>query len=71
MSSYAAKYAAKNAGKQASGLLKPLLDDDTSLDDSMDSGDSDASSKLETVKRSPLEKLKSAVGESASRKYLK
>lgn len=57
MSSYAAKYAAKNAGKQASGLLEPLIGDDASLDDSVDS---DASSKLETVKQSPLEKLKSA-----------
>lgn len=56
MSSYAAKYAANNAGKQASGLLEPLIGDDAS-DDSVDS---DASSKLETVKRSPLEILKSA-----------
>lgn len=57
MSSYAAKYAAKNAGKQVSGMLEPLIGDDDSMDDSEDS---DASSKLETVKRSPLEQLKSA-----------
>jgi len=66
MSSYAAKYAAKNAGKQASGLLDPLLGDDASVD----TVDSDASSKVETVKRSPLEKLKSAAGESVVRKYV-
>ena len=66
MSSYAAKYAAKNAGKQASGLLDPLLEDDASVD----TVDSDASSKVETVKRSPLEKLKSAAGESVVRKYV-
>jgi len=56
MSSYVAK---KVAGKKAEGMLAPLLDSDDNS--SVGSDDSDASSKEETVKRSPMEKLKSLV----------
>eukprot|EP00580_Thalassiosira_gravida_P001816 CAMPEP_0201612376 /NCGR_PEP_ID=MMETSP0492-20130828/22881_1 /ASSEMBLY_ACC=CAM_ASM_000837 /TAXON_ID=420259 /ORGANISM="Thalassiosira gravida, Strain GMp14c1" /LENGTH=89 /DNA_ID=CAMNT_0048078855 /DNA_START=58 /DNA_END=323 /DNA_ORIENTATION=+ len=54
MSSYVAK---KVAVKKAEGMLAPLLDSDD--ESSVGSDDSDAGSKEETVKRSPMEKLKS------------
>mmetsp|Transcript_25726 Transcript_25726/g.46611 ORF Transcript_25726/g.46611 Transcript_25726/m.46611 type:complete len:370 (-) Transcript_25726:98-1207(-) len=56
MPSYVAK---KVAGKKMEGMMSPLLDSDD--DTSVGSDDSDASSEEETVKRSPMEKLKSLV----------
>jgi len=49
------------ASKKAEGMLAPLLEEDEASSDSDDSSmDSDASSKVETVKKGPMEKLKSA-----------
>jgi len=49
------------ASKKAEGMLAPLLEDDESATDSDDSSmGSDASSKVETVKQTPMQKLKSA-----------
>ena len=58
MSSYIAQRA---ASKKAEGMLAPLLDSDEESSLGSDT-DSDASSKVETVKQSPLQKLKSLVG---------
>lgn len=58
MASYVAQRA---ASKKAEGMLAPLLSDEES---SLGSDtDSDASSKVETVKQSPMQKLKSLIGE--------
>jgi len=48
------------ASKKAEGMLAPLLSDEES---SIDSDDSNASSKMETVKKGPLQKLKTFLGE--------
>lgn len=55
------------ASKKAEGLLAPLLDsDDESSTGSCDSdADSDANSKMETVKKSPMQKLKTLLGKSS------
>lgn len=47
--------ATQMASKKAEGMLAPLLSDEES---SIDSDDSNASSKMETVKKGPLQKLK-------------
>ena len=48
------------ASKKAEGMLTPLLSDEES---SIDSDDSNASSKMEIVKKGPLQKLKTFLGE--------
>lgn len=60
MSGYLAQ---KAASKKAESLLSPLLSDDDSSasGSSVGSQDSDASSKVETVKQTPMQKLKSLV----------
>ncbi|KAL7548014.1 hypothetical protein ACHAWF_011288 [Thalassiosira exigua] len=59
-STYLAK---KAAGKKADSFLKPLLSDDESSTGSDDGSDVDssASSEVETVKQTPMQKLKSLV----------
>lgn len=57
MSSY---IAGKVASKKAEGMLAPLLDSDDESCTTSHEG-SDASSRVETVKKSPMEKLKSLV----------
>lgn len=52
--------ATRMASKKAEGMLAPLLSDEES---SIDSDDSNASSKMETVKKGPLQKLKTFLGE--------
>ena len=54
------KIATRMASKKAEGMLAPLLSDEES---SIDSDDSNASSKMETVKKGPLQKLKTFLGE--------
>lgn len=60
-----AKMGSYMAKKQAKGMLAPLLEEDESSTDSDDTGDSgnSSSSKVETVKKGLLEKLKSTIGE--------
>jgi len=55
-----ARLATRMANKKAEGMLAPLLSDEES---SIDSDDSNASSKMETVKKGPLQKLKTFLGE--------
>ena len=54
------RMATRMASKKAEGMLAPLLSDEES---SIDSDDSNASSKMETVKKGPLQKLKTFLGE--------
>ena len=54
------KIATRMASKKAEGMLAPLLSDEES---SIDSDDSNASFKMETVKKGPLQKLKTFLGE--------
>lgn len=58
MTSYVAQRA---ASKKAEGMLAPLLDSDEESSLGSDT-DSDASSKVETVKQTPMQKLKSLIG---------
>ena len=58
-SSYMAQRA---ASKKAEGMLAPLLESDDEYSTGSDD-DSDASTKVETVKQTPFQKLKSLVGE--------
>ena len=58
MTSYVAQRA---ASKKAEGMLAPLLDSDEESSLGSDT-DSDASSKVETVKQTPMQKLKSLMG---------
>ena len=52
--------ATRMESKKVEGMLAPLLSDEES---SIDSDDSNASSKMETVKKGPLQKLKTFLGE--------
>eukprot|EP00581_Thalassiosira_minuscula_P010488 CAMPEP_0183709740 /NCGR_PEP_ID=MMETSP0737-20130205/5721_1 /TAXON_ID=385413 /ORGANISM="Thalassiosira miniscula, Strain CCMP1093" /LENGTH=344 /DNA_ID=CAMNT_0025937911 /DNA_START=271 /DNA_END=1305 /DNA_ORIENTATION=- len=49
------------ASKKAEGMLAPLLDSDDESSTDASSYDSDASSKIETEKRTPMQKLKELV----------
>jgi hypothetical protein len=56
----ASMMASRMASKKAEGMLAPLLSDEDSTTGS-DTDDSDASSKVETVKKSPMQKLKTLI----------
>lgn len=57
----ASMMASRMASKKAEGMLAPLLSDEDSTTGSIDTDDSDASSKVETVKKSPMQKLKTLI----------
>lgn len=56
--------ASRVAAKQAEGMLAPLLESDDDCEPDRDSDlDSSASSEVETAKQSPMQVMKSLIGE--------
>lgn len=60
--SLAGALANRVASKQASVLLAPLLPDEESTDSDYSEDESEGDEKMETVKHTPLQKLKTSAG---------